>query len=987
MTTAFDVVPDHDGAVVTLCKRTMLGRQPVAIDDWAALAEDKLLSAVRYLRRLTEEGRAVANGSGLRLSMEELADLPASVASLIGLPPTLPISLELTLHSRVESPDGYIRTAWIDINSRRLTPVIDGLFISIDSSRGRGRLSGAVYRLLRAIDNYNATRGRPFDERLPNWFLVQQQLEKVTGEPVATDRTLEHFRIYQAGAFALEVKATADGPDFEPVLMAPAMRTSLADEAVAPEAGFDPGDDLKDEADHALLPPQLRRDFLRRFASGASTRPSYGFEQRHTYLVLEPDLRAALDVVKRMRAAPAETRRAFVRNPRTFLIEAMPNAGEEIGTIFVETKQYSERVKELGVWERPRLDWLERRGVEWLPERFVIQIGSRAVALDRRNLVELSDVVRSARECGRDEIVFRGQTFPAADVDTALKALSTRTEPPPQFRPGAQDGARQDGRIVLLIDDHIEDSGPPLAPSRRPRAAQLLLPSDYLKTDLKPHQKEGFSWLVRAWQAGLPGVLLADDMGLGKTLQALTFLTWFRVNRREAGARGRPFSGPILVVAPTALLHNWRKEAETHLTPGALGDCLEAFGFSLHHLRQSGAASPEDALDLEAIRNAGWVLTTYETLANYHRAFARVAFPVVVFDEIQKIKSPATINTHAAKTVNADFVLGMTGTPIENRIEDLWCIMDRIAPGYLGAMKPFSAKYGKADDDALQGLKALLDQPQGECPPIMLRRLKEDHIEGLPERRFLPYDRVKMPRPQADAYADVVRRGATSSRARGDLLRIIHELRGVSLHPHGASALATFDDAELEAWAKESARVIQALEVLDTVHAAQEKALVFIEDRLVQRAFSAVVGHRYRLPIDPPIINGSVPGEQRQEIVDRFQASRPGFGVLILSPRAAGMGLTITAANHVVHLSRWWNPAVEDQCNDRVYRIGQQKSVTVHIPMAIHSEFGAGSFDVKLDQLLSRKRDLSRRLLIPPVADGDAETLFQETIVRIAATA
>jgi len=118
MTTAFDVVPDHDGAVVTLCKRTMLGRQPVAIDDWAALAEDKLLSAVRYLRRLTEEGRAVANGSGLRLSMEELADLPASVASLIGLPPTLPISLELTLHSRVESPDGYIRTAWIDINSR-----------------------------------------------------------------------------------------------------------------------------------------------------------------------------------------------------------------------------------------------------------------------------------------------------------------------------------------------------------------------------------------------------------------------------------------------------------------------------------------------------------------------------------------------------------------------------------------------------------------------------------------------------------------------------------------------------------------------------------------------------------------------------------------------------------------------------------------------------------------------------------------------------
>src|SRR5690606_25884812 len=127
------------------------------------------------------------------------------------------------------------------------------------------------------------------------------------------------------------------------------------------------------------------------------------------------------------------------------------------------------------------------------------------------------------------------------------------------------------------------------------------------------------------------------------------------------------------------------------------------------------------------------------------------------------------------------------------------------------------------------------------------------------------------------------------------------------------SYLATFEYAELEAWARESARVIQALEVLDTIHAAQEKALVFIEDLLVQRAFSTLVGSRYRLPNDPPIINGSVPGERRQEIVDRFQAAPPGFGVLVLSPRAAGMGLTITAANHVVHLSRWWNPAVEDQ--------------------------------------------------------------------------
>lgn len=132
----------------------------------------------------------------------------------------------------------------------------------------------------------------------------------------------------------------------------------------------------------------------------------------------------------------------------------------------------------------------------------------------------------------------------------------------------------------------------------------------------------------------------------------------------------------------------------------------------------------------------------------------------------------------------------------------------------------------------------------------------------------------------------------------------------------------------------------------------------------------------------PSIINGSVPGERRLEIVDRFQASLLPFDLLVLSPKAAGIGLTITAANHVIHLSRWWNPAVEDQCNDRCYRIGQQKPVTIHLPIAVHPDYGESSFDVRLDALLERKRQLSRDMLLPPVADGDVEALFDQTIGR-----
>src|SRR5690606_22193947 len=147
--------------------------------------------------------------------------------------------------------------------------------------------------------------------------------------------------------------------------------------------------------------------------------------------------------------------------------------------------------------------------------------------------------------------------------------------------------------------------------------------------------------------------------------------------------------------------------------------------------------------------------------------------------------------------------------------------------------------------------------------------------------------------------------------------------------------------------------------------------------------FAAVVAAHFDLPAEPDIINGETPGDRRLHIVDRFQSLPRGFALLVLSPKAAGVGLTITAANHVIHLSRWWNPAVEAQCNDRVYRIGQEKPVTVHLPLAVHPTFDEASFDLKLDQLLTRKRALSRDMLMPPVSDADAESLFGEAVASV----
>lgn len=261
----------------------------------------------------------------------------------------------------------------------------------------------------------------------------------------------------------------------------------------------------------------------------------------------------------------------------------------------------------------------------------------------------------------------------------------------------------------------------------------------------------------------------------------------------------------------------------------------------------------------------------------------------------------------------------------------------------------------------------------------MLRRMKEDHLDGLPGKQVRTYE-TEMPAAQAEAYLDAVRIAQAGERSHGAMLKAIHALRGISLHPDGGDKVDPYDDRSASNWIARSARLSRAIEILRQIKDAGEKVLVFIEDRAVQKAFASVAANVFQLRGEPSIINGEIPGHRRQDYVKRFQTAPRGFGMLVLSPKAAGIGLTITAANHVIHLSRWWNPAVEDQCNDRCYRIGQEKPVTIHLPIAIHAALGEASFDVTLDRLLARKRSLSRHMLAPPVSEGDLDAMFGATI-------
>jgi superfamily II DNA or RNA helicase len=974
-----------DGVRIEARRRRLMRNILVPVDDWSKHATSEQ-AAVRVLR-----GDSMRSDStSVVIDHSTAARLPGSIAYAINLPPLAKWHAKLGFDGRIDSPDGMVGVQWSDQRNRPVTIKRTGAFVT--AADETTRLTAALFRLVEAIDVFNDTAGSPAEARIPAWRAVQDTLGDVAVGEVKADDYLRSLTIYQAGSFALDARETVDGPDFVPILMSRRKGASLDDNAPAEDdddEGAAPGS-LRDGAADALLPPDLQKRFAEeRFTGAARSRDAYVLG-RNTYVVLDPDVKVGLDVVKRMRQAPIEERRAFMRNPRPAIAEALGRDDADIAAVglFVETNQYSDRVLGLGVWDPPKLPWTKKTKEPWAPETFPLVLGDRTHTFTADGIKAVTEQIETAKREGRDTIVVEREEYLIPQIEAAFAKFKAKPrghgageEPWPE----QNDDTPVADKNVLLIKQNIEGVEHELSHPRRPLRISRAMPEQLLSASRpKPHQAEGFKWLVDAWEAGWPGVLLADDMGLGKTFQTLAFMAWIRANKNARPSPGAQAvaGGPILIVAPTALLRNWTAEAGLHLAPGALGERLDAFGASLKRIKREKNAgwTPDDSIDVVQMKQADWILTTYETLADNHRAFARVPCSLVVFDEMQKVKSPGTINAHAAKVINADFVLGLTGTPIENRLEDLWCIMDRVAPGYLGDLKTFSATHTEASPEALTELKAKLDA-QDRRPPVMLRRMKEQILVGLPPKTIESY-RIDMPPAQSAAYEDAVRAAQSGERTQGAMLAVVHALRSISLHPDLGAGVDAYDRKTATNWIAQSARLTQLFSILRGLETTGEKALVFVEHRDMQATLAAAATSLLGLRRPPAIINGTTPGAKRQDVVDRFQGGPEGFDFLILSPKAAGVGLTITAANHVIHLSRWWNPAVEDQCNDRAYRIGQSKPVTVHVPLAVHPAIGDRSFDITLDRLLGAKRALSRNMFAPPVSDADVGVLFEQAVGR-----
>jgi non-specific serine/threonine protein kinase len=476
---------------------------------------------------------------------------------------------------------------------------------------------------------------------------------------------------------------------------------------------------------------------------------------------------------------------------------------------------------------------------------------------------------------------------------------------------------------------------------RSPQGLAQIDPGEALAGVLRPYQQVGVRWLYLLTKLGL-GACLADDMGLGKTIQVLSLLL---VLQREERAEPHP----SLLVAPASLLGNWAAEIE-RFAPG-----LKAL---IAHPSVLPAAELK-SMEPERLRDIDLVITSYGSLLRVPW-MAEVPWRLAVLDEAQAIKNPDAKQTRTVKKLKARARLALTGTPVENRLGDLWSIFDFVNPGLLGTAKEFTSFAKRLGDRANGSYGPLRELVR----PYILRRLKTDKtvITDLPDKTEIKAF-CALSRQQAALYQQAVKELAeqiedsSGIQRKGLVLGFLMRFKQICNHPSQWLRDGAWAEADSGKWAR-------LREIAEVVAAKQEKMLVFTQFREVTGPLADFLGSVFERP--GLVLHGETEVKKRQDLVRRFQEDE-GVGFFVLSLKAGGSGLNLTAASHVVHFDRWWNPAVENQATDRAFRIGQTKNVLVHKFVC------RGTVEEKIDQLIESKQQLSKDLL-----EGGADLMLTE---------
>lgn len=613
---------------------------------------------------------------------------------------------------------------------------------------------------------------------------------------------------------------------------------------------------------------------------------------------------------------------------------------------------YSDRVIEIGIYKPKFYPFICPYKSCWIAGAMIKTPENGTAKVSINNGIELEILKRAIQnaEEEKNNIVDYDNAQLGIDDAKFLVEIAEKQLNSPEKPIKIDNTIEKEERKVLIIEENAETTGFKSEQKKlEGNGKYTLFKNTYLnkKFSLKKHQEEGIAWLQYLYQNKASGCLMADDMGLGKTLQILYFIDWHY--RKYTNHK------PYLIVAPISLLENWKNEYEKFFFSPRLSITL---------LTSKEIPRQFNREKIQEMQKMDIILTNYESLRISQLNFCAVEFDIIVLDEAQKVKSPGTIVTNAVKALKGHFKIAMTGTPVENTLLDLWCIMDFCVPGLLGNAKEFATLYQNPLKKEDTDIVALGEEVHKKLGVYFMRRLKKDVAKDLPKKYELK-QHVQMASLQEEAYLQVLNDYTISLQK--NMLVTIMKIREISEHPYlYSSTMFEHNSNEL---IKNSARLQATVVALDKIKEKKEKVIVFAERKDIQKMIRKICFERYGLVAK--IINGETPSMvlkqtnnrlSRQVSIDEFQ-SVEGFNVIIMSPVAAGMGLNVTAANHVIHYSRHWNPAKENQATDRAYRIGQTKDVYVYYPMAVSENFR--SFDETLDELLSRKTSLATSTIFP----------------------
>ncbi len=488
-----------------------------------------------------------------------------------------------------------------------------------------------------------------------------------------------------------------------------------------------------------------------------------------------------------------------------------------------------------------------------------------------------------------------------------------------------------DGDLPLVQVDADGWLGDLLSGQADRRLEPMTTPESFRGT-LRPYQERGLAWLSFLGTLGL-GAVLADDMGLGKSPQTLALLQ----AERDAGTA----TGPTLLICPMSLVGNWQREA-ARFTP--------ELSVHVHH----GSGRLTGAGLAATLASADLVISTYGVATRDRDALAQIQWSRVVCDEAQNIKNAATRQARAVRSIPAPARIALTGTPVENRLSELWSILEFTSPGLLGAAEKFRRRFAipierNSDEEATQQLKRLTG-------PFILRRLKTDRtvIADLPDKLEMKVwcnltpEQASLYQATVDDMMAKIEAAEPGIERRGLVLATMAKLKQVCNHP--AHLLA--DGSRLPG---RSGKVARLEEICDEIVTAGDKALCFTQYAEFGRILQPYLAARLGCPVS--FLHGGTAKKRRDELVSEFQADRTGPAVFLLSLKAGGTGLNLTAANHVIHVDRWWNPAVEDQATDRAFRIGQRRDVQVRKFVCV------GTVEERIDQMIEEKKALAEAIV------------------------